>query len=204
MLAVCLRFRLADLAMDVYYMGGTQPVPVDSEYVGCTRDEKHSPSARAIEEGFLECPNMNVQVTGGQSLRSLGVLQNCHVILRNRSQGHQKPNIFLLVLSVTGVSAKILFDRGNANPKHTFAIHNLSLSGRGRRPRRQCRRPGFYKAQPEEHEKISRCLFQSVCCPCVWSGAGIQKKLSREMVERKPRRKTASELSLRARTCAVY
>lgn len=38
-------------------------MPVGSEYLGCMRDMKHSPSARALFDGMLVCPGtMTTQV----------------------------------------------------------------------------------------------------------------------------------------------
>lgn len=39
----------------MYFIGGGYSVPVGSEYLGCYRDEKSPPTARALSEGFLEC-----------------------------------------------------------------------------------------------------------------------------------------------------
>lgn len=48
----------------MYYIGGGYAVPVDSEYLGCMRDEKVPTTARAIFEGLLKCKGtMTVQVT---------------------------------------------------------------------------------------------------------------------------------------------
>lgn len=67
----------------MYFIGGGPRVPVDSEYLGCMRDEKHSVYARALFEGMLRCNGtMTTQVT-----YTLDCLSMSPVILKGDTLG---------------------------------------------------------------------------------------------------------------------